>query len=617
MTLISAQGQTLFATLGEFIPEIHIVLKDVFGDVDSIDSSIVPTLVAYTGDDPLNEQSLVTTGDANIGKWRDKYYVFTCLRFSERPSGLVNLKFAAMTNTSVLYQAINVLETGYVTVAEDTTAVYGLRFAKSSSLILYNNQPTTAVINIALPQIIVEVIDSIYQFDSTANGIVIVATTSTGTLDTDGSTAVVSAGVAIFTTLKFTTIADNPTLTFRAQKTTTAVAGKTVQTGAISITQLPTASSQIAFSTQLSATNNFTEQYQSLTFDTLSEAVIYASVTVRDSSHQFSETFADEISIEVRCDEATLQTSSSITIGGTTGAVYANFTTRFISYNNAYLGAPIFLKYVVESSTNSLLVGKTLVAGPITIRSVSEAGTCTRQISSPQVVAFFSGTVGSFEAQQAAMTSSLSYLMNIEASRLKIQSVTAATGMDLASVTKWAGVRVLIEFDSPTTASVNQKEPAQLANEFVSLRPMCLEPINGFSLRDVYYAADEASCDSSSFNQALNDTRTCLNAGITPSCQCYDEYLFSPVGSACANSAQYSNFFSSLCNNDALECKEAAVLNICMDVIDNSNMAYWWIFGLVGGLVVIAVILFILYKKGYICKSKQSTMHTKIDEQYE
>eukprot|EP00658_Telonema_sp_P-2_P074389 TRINITY_DN635_c0_g1_i7.p1 TRINITY_DN635_c0_g1~~TRINITY_DN635_c0_g1_i7.p1 ORF type:complete len:881 (-),score=96.83 TRINITY_DN635_c0_g1_i7:280-2922(-) len=612
LSLISAAGQSFFTTVGAFIPEIRIILYDRFGPVDSIDTSIVPSLIAYTGDDP-NSESLLVAG-SNIGYWRDQYYVFTCLQFSESPAGLVTLKFAPVlaTDSSKRYTAMNTLETGFVTVAASTTTSFGLRFAQSGSLFIHAGQTTSAVVNIALPTIVIEVIDSLYQFDDEAGGgMVISVETSTGTLDKDGSRELVVAGKATFSTLKFTSIADSPILTFRAQQSTTDANGKTISSGAISLTTLPVSTSEISFVETANSYNNVTRIFQTFSFDSLASASVLASVTIRDSAHQVEIPPEGTVEIDIQCEEAILQTGIPGTITPLTSAV-TNFSTTFISFRRGYEGAPIYLKYIVTSSSNPLLINTYLTVGPITIRSTEETGTCVRRIVSPRVVAQFRSSVDAFLAIENTMRASLSYLVGIDTSRLLINEVERTVGVDYASVSTWVGCKVTIEFLDPTATSANQRSPQELAAVFVTLRPSCMGPINGLTLDSVFYAADDQSCDAASYYAALNLSQTCDATGINPTCQCYDENLVEPLGSLCAvDDSGFKENFVELCNGPLLECKEATILAVCMDVIDVSNATYYWIFAIVVGVLLIGLAVFVLYKKGIIFKKSTTTLHSE------
>ena len=604
---VYSPDQVIFATVGSPLKEIRVVLNDIFGPLKEkavATAANVPRLVAFTGDNPSSETLLLQSADANVGSYSNGEYVFACLQFTRAPTSLVRIQFIALDAvTGVPFTDIEPIRTGFVTVTSVPMPNFGLRFAATKSLLSYATQPTSAVQNIALPPIVVEVVDSLNNFDPSDSSMVIVATTSSGQLDPNGARETVLGGRATFSTLRFTTAAEQPVLTFTAFQTAAAVAGQSVSSGPITLTTLPIPEYEIAFSSILDANNDVSGIFQRMTFRNTSVAIIRASIVVRDSAHQPQTTITESLTLDMTSDEAipeNISPSQAIVDSGTACAC-ANFTVRVSNWRPGYpRGAPIFFKFTVSSSSNPLLLGRTLTIGPITIEAEQQQlGTCAANLAAPTVVAELTTNVDTFRRNLATVTGNVAKLMGIENDRVTFKSAdaSAVTRVDPATLQSFSGTKVRLTFGEPLATSTNLKTSAQLASEFVALRPRC--DAQALDLFDVYFADDDRVCDLTQFNDAVARGKACVTNGEFPVCQCQSVYVFSTWGYLCADNDAAKTTIRTLCQGLSA-CADESIASVCTSaaVVLQDDRTWLYVFaGLLGG--VLLLVMYLQYA-GYI-----------------
>ncbi|CUG93899.1 unnamed protein product [Bodo saltans] len=444
-SIVYENGQPMFATVGSIMPTIYVNLQDAFGDVSSpLDTSIVPVMVAYTGSSPAAERYLSSEG--RVGYWLATHYVFSCLRFARKPPGSVTLKFAAVWSlaTPQPYAWLPILQTGFVRVASSVTSSYGIRFSATNQIFSFAGQSSTAVIGVALPLIQIEVTDSNYMLDTTANSMIIDAFTSSGTLGADGASVTVTNGVAAFRLLTFTSGGLEPVITFRVRgsslssTTVTTLSGVYLSTGAILVTTATIPAASIVFVTSsTSDNNNITQPFQSFLFNDFSDAVLKVAVAITDSAHVIGSTAERTVTIKQTSAEAVLASNQEVTIAqGSSSTAY--FDAAILSQQSGFDGAPIFLQFVVTTPTSSpILVGNTITIGPIfigtQIASALEAGVgqCMTFYYTPVMVMTFHNSLLTFNMTSAL--AAVSTLLSLDTDKAVATADTTNGGYGLAA----------------------------------------------------------------------------------------------------------------------------------------------------------------------------------------
>lgn len=598
------EEQELFTTVGGKIPDIRVELVDEF---DRIASSLTnpPRLVAFTSDSPLTDTLLMRNDGANEGLWRLGVYVFGCLIFRERPNGLVRLSFRLVDADGRRYVGINDLRTGFVTTTRNPTPNFGLRFAQEGSLFTYPGQPSSAVVNIALPTIVIEMVDSLHQFDNSNSDVVIVASASSGELDPDGSREVMSKGRASFSTLKFTSVGDEPTITFRAlDSTTQPVAGKAVTTGTLTVTTLPIRSFEIVFSPVVGPNNNVSYPFQS--FDIAISTPIMASIAIRDSAHQFEPVATETVIIEVIPDGAQLDSSNLLSIAPP-GPANVNFTNRIRDAR----ASEIFLTYRVTGGSNPLLTGKSLTIGPIRIIGQS-ALTCSNQLDSPTAVAEFKIAIDEFRAQESDVRLRIAYMMGVEPSRVLLSDIRLASGVEHDTLRRWTGTKVDVTFDKVQPGSTNRKTSAQLYAEFIALRPTCEQ--GGLCLAAVYSKEIDKGCDINNFYQLQNASEACTRT--LSECECYADQMFKfNDGQVCKDEPSLESAYYEICRKLSV-CRTASIQSVCDDILKAKSVNLIWLWATIGSVGGVVLILFLLKQRGFIKSQGKASLHNTIDTQY-
>jgi hypothetical protein len=614
-SFVFAAEQPFAASVGSTIPTIVVELRDEFGVSTLFPASVAPQLVAYTADDPAAEQLLVTKDGANRGVYQKGRYYFSCLQFASAPAGLVRIQFMPVDESgtpAIRLEGITrgaPLRTGFATVTSVPTPAYGLRFAADVSVIAYAGQASSAVLNVALPAVTVEVTDSRGELDTTDSTTVIVASVSAGQLDATGARERVTRGRATFHGLKFSSMVDEPLLAFRAYQSARALAGRSLSTGRFMLTTLPVAEFNLGFLPQLTAESQVTHAFKSFIFQNLTDAVVRASIVVLDSAHQRATAVTSTIYISPSSEQVNLDSSELKSIDSRSACACANFSNRITGYKDGYQpGTPIYVTYTAVDASG-LLRGKTVVAGPIVVGSLlAGATTCAANLVAPVVVAEFRMTVAQFRA--ANVRSQLAYLMGIELGRVTVQdaSLTSITRVDHSTLATWVGSKAAIVFGDPLPASTNQKTSAQLAADFVGLRPRC-DTVSVLKLEAAYYQQDDQKCSPDGFRASITTSRQCADQSILNPCQCYNLGVFAAWGFACAEDKAVLSEFLEICK-DLADCAEVEIYDVCQTVLANEETSWTWAYIVLGCGLGLIVIVLVLRRTGILRPPQKATLQT-------
>jgi hypothetical protein len=622
-SFVYKEGQEFSATVGAPIPLVRVTLADRFGRAQDKAglSENAPVLVAYTGEAPGAESLLVTKGSppANEGVYQNGEYVFSCLQFARLPGQLSKIRFIALDKDDRLpYQLMSTISTGFVTVVGNAVSNFDLRFGADSS-ISRPAQPFSAMLNMALPPIHVELVDSANQFDDTDSSTVIIASASSGKIDDNGGRELVKNGKATFAALKFSTVADEATITFTAVQTHNAVAGKSITTGLFTLTTTAIPTFELAFSDTVDVNNMVSHPFQPFVFRNMSDGnpTIVASIIVRDSAHQVAPVgAATKITIEVLCDEGRLGGGQpAAVIQSTTGCVCANFSSRITAQDPDYAeGTPFYLRYIVTAATGTAagLIGSSLVVGPITVEATQQKqSTCAAHLQSPTVVTEFRLEPTELRQRAAATVAGLAFLMSVDETRvvLDLSTVADISRIDHLTLAQWSGAKVSLNFGEPAADDANQKSSAQLAADFVALRLRC--EANSLSLAAAYYATDVKNCDAAQFTQSLAETKLCAAGATLPKCQCYAIGVIASWGQACFDDKTVASELLTVCD-ELSACGDAEIRNVCTHVLANDPRSLLWLWLLLGATGAVAIGIFVLYKRGYLTR-RRTTLHKDDD----
>jgi hypothetical protein len=617
-SFVYAEGQDIVATVGTPIPLVRITLSDRFGRAQGKPglSENAPVVVAYTGAAPGAEALLMTQGSppANEGVYQNGEYVFSCLQFAQLPAQLTKIRFAALdrADSDEPFLQIPTLSTGVVTVVPEVVGNVDVRFSAGVGYMSRAGQPFSAVLDTALPAIQVELVDSLYRFDGSSSGAIVVATVSSGAIADDGSREVIKDGRATFTSLKFSGLGDRPAITFTVYQSDDPVAGKSVTTGFVTLTAARIPNFELAFSPTVDENNIVTRPFQPLAFRNESVAVVKASVRLRDSAHVAEGGTGSSVTFDVVCDEGRLVGGPlQVVIKTTSACGCANFTNQIKSQDPNYPnGTDFYVRYKVTAATGSAigLIGQSLVVGPITVESLQQqSSTCAANSNSPSVVAEFRQSAGEFRGSLSLVTTRLAFLMSVEPSRvlLRPDTLRPITRVDSVSLASWSGVKLQLNFGAPSDASPNQKSSSQLAAEFVGLRPGC----DGLAvaLQAAYYTTDDQACDRAKFQVAVASSAACAAAGTLRKCECYSTGVIATWGQACADEPALEAQLSALCA-DLAGCPDAAIQAVCTRLQAATHTSLLWLWALMGAVGGAALIAGIAWHRRLVQKRQRTTL---------
>lgn len=633
---VYVEGQALDATVGYLLPVIRVVLSDAFGPLSStLSASIAPVLVAYTGDSPDAVEHYLSP-EGRLGVWRGTYYTLACLRFSRVPPGAVRLRFAAVTDAVSLqpYSGIDAISSGFVHVSATVEGSFGVQFAPSNVVFPAPGISSTAVIGVALPPIALRVTDSANQWDAstTTDGALVVATVSSGEIADDGSVEVITGGIATFSMLTFISAGIEPVITFTVLRCSDlAVQGKSVSTGSVLVTSTVIQTSEIQVSASYSDRNNVTQPLMSsaIVFPSIATSTLQIAVSVADSSHVVNSVVSQSVTIAMTSTEAALAASQTVTL--TTGSsATAYFSSTILSFQSGYEMAPIFLKLTVTVSSSPMIVGSTLVVGPIFIAGYLDVDACATHFAAPVIATTWPVTPSS--------TFNVSNALSIIASQLSlpfdktytVQSVTTdatsltpaslfalspttqlipigveeTMGISATSLTRWAGSKLLVAVSRRpsfllASSTVTEKSNREVAAALTAFRPTCspsgtstIVTTTGYAMDSAVYAENDATCSVVALRSAIDTAVNCSASGFLTTCQCYSLYVMDPMGDLCSGLPSLATLFGGLCNGMLSSCYESGVVVSCRSFWSTSNTnraAYFAFFALLAIPIGIAV----------------------------
>jgi len=636
VSLLWRVDQPLFATEDTALPEIVVDVISSTGQLTLPDKSV--GMIAYSGDSPqgsLLESPKVYSTD---GRFR-----FNCMRFKKTPQTLERITFQV---ESVSTSKLKPIKSGFVTVTDLPKPSYAIRFRKYTSLVTYEGQSLSAVQNIAIPPIEIEMIQSSYQIDETNNKAVVVATASSGVLHPDGVVATMERGIARFLLLKFTSKARDAVITFTVLQDNVDAQGKQIQTGIVILTLLPIPALWLSFVD--SGNTKIKQPRQEFTLDTFSSTIDNVTLGLKDSSYQFSiqsrssgdnslvmSVFGPEgTTLEAYCagHPATVVTadgqfisSGAAPVSGpptaTTNMLVcpaeSNGLFRFEKVRFTSNNPPpnIFLTFKAYSySGKSIVDGQELVAGPIVLTTRTRTETCTSTNEQPIVIAELKRSPERVIQTELSLKQQIAFLMGVEVERVifpKLLSTKAIQGVDITTGEAWRGSKVEVMFAPPTLTSTNKKSSVKLADDFRKIRPGPLS--EAMDLREVYLQSEDKSCEVEKFYAAKNAAdekceRGCgTKCGDNDKCLCWSE---NPVitlhGKRCQSLAETSvneeakqllSVMIQMCKS-LVYCKDDnAIRDVCLDLY-KAEVTTIWTF-VIGPIVFCAACLigWIIYRR--------------------
>jgi hypothetical protein len=270
-SFFTAPTDSKTVTMGVVLPAITVQVQDSCQAKDTSNSEIMITASADKGTLQGTLAVKVANGLASFGD----------LKFTAAVTGTVQITFTAGAQGGFAV-AGTTLMTGAITVTSTSTPNSNIRFAPSGSFFTGDTSVTlSAVHNVALGAVVVQMLDSSNNADTSDSSVVITVSTATAGVVLSGNTATMIKGITTFSNLTFTTCSSGGatvvlTFTVGAQGNYP-VSGRTVLTGPVKITGK--ANTQLGFAQTGSA---LTAPGQSLTVTT-GQAIPTLRVELRDS----------------------------------------------------------------------------------------------------------------------------------------------------------------------------------------------------------------------------------------------------------------------------------------------------------------------------------------------
>ncbi|CUG93865.1 membrane-associated protein, putative [Bodo saltans] len=355
---VNYPGQDIEAVLFSPIPAIRIQILDSSYNVDST-STVFITAKSSTGLVSVTQQA----GSGIVE--------FTTLQFTSSSAVSPRITFTATTVTNAAATTATLpllgarLVTGVVTVAA-VQANYDLRFQPYGvGLFVTQGQSSVATINVALPNILVELVTSAGTMDASSSDISITASASGATLS--GNFIRVTNGVAIFDSLAF--VSETPgsyilTFTAGAEDSSAVVGGKSITTGSIRVASGVTPAFALRFAIDGSSRLSFPGQVMPITLDT--SYLVPVVVELIDSAHNVS-TSTRPITITMSRSVGTILYSSPTK---TLAALQSRVTYDTITIGAGYATVLTF----TASGTTEAVNGQTVATGSLVVKTKEQAG---------------------------------------------------------------------------------------------------------------------------------------------------------------------------------------------------------------------------------------------------
>uniref|UniRef100_A0A7S1MMB1 Uncharacterized protein n=1 Tax=Neobodo designis TaxID=312471 RepID=A0A7S1MMB1_NEODS len=277
-SFFTAQGQDAQVVQGQLRLPVQVELLDSANNVDTNTSTVTVDAIqaVSTGDQTVLAQQTFTGGRITFSSLR--------LAAAQDPSSVIQLLFRAKVSSAIV--GGSVLASGYLNVTSEVRN-FDIQFQPyGASLFTLPDQDSFATVGVPLPPIIVEIVTSAQVVDTQSNEIGITATADGGAIVSGGFIRV-SGGVAVFSSLAF--VSETPgtyKITFTAgTEGDTAVAGKSVTTGSVTVVSARTPEFRLKF--QNTSYIAFPGQVMPLT---LGVPIPNISVQLVDSTHSTSVT---------------------------------------------------------------------------------------------------------------------------------------------------------------------------------------------------------------------------------------------------------------------------------------------------------------------------------------
>ena len=584
----------LFTTAGSPMPRIVLSLVDAFGPISErvtdITAANAPRVIAYTVDPDAEPSSgLETASDANIGSFRNGEYVFECLRLKSA-TGLVRINFVAMSRTTsgLIYEGLGRLRTGFTTVLASPLAGYGVRFA-SAGLLQYAGQRTSGVVGVALRPIVLEVVNSQNQHDTTDSTVEVRAATSTGEVS---PTVVAQKGLINFTLVQFLTGSENPTVTFTVLSSSNPLPGQTLKSGPVLLSTLPIPLYEMTFDDSRGSLSMVRSPFQAVEVPTWNAAPITVVLVVRDSAHETEPDLGGyPVVVDVFSYDANIP-RTSYAFPPNVNSLTINTVIPGVRPGNP-IGGPVYLRFRVAQGP-ALLVGRTLVAGPIQLAGTGAScggGGGTQS----EVIAEFRETQAALSAALPTKSSQIAQALGVEPARVIItpKSQVVRTGhLDLRT---YAVSKASVAFLDPLRTSTIRKSRSDLAQEFLQIRPACDLP--ELKLWNVYSTELDRDCDQPAFITGIAIAKQCTRKGVLPMCECYENGVIREQGTQCADVPALLPALVGMCMEIQSSCQQSGIQTVCSGALlpKRSNMIWAW--STLGAIGFASITGYILYKR--------------------
>eukprot|EP00759_Apiculatamorpha_spiralis_P057017 PhF_6_TR8351/c0_g1_i1/m.13090 len=580
VSLVSREKQSLFATVGYTLPPIVLEVVSKIGVVYQPSENV--TMRAFTSNTVTNETLFSYDVNGVQGRYR-----FTCLQFFRVPSSLVRITFSLKTPTG-RYMNIS---TGYVNVLPTVVPAYATRFRKTKSVVTYEGQSLSAVKNVALPAIAFELLNSAYELDEDTSDIDIVAHTTTGKIEVDGSSVRFEKGYANFASIKYSTIGRDPVLQFDVLANPNPVSHQQLVTGLITLTERPVSNFNLELVPVDGATFSYPMQPYRPT-DFFADMKVY--IRLIDSAYQVDISNTDKsLKIVVTSTNDLTVTPKEVTV--------SNGVFRFDKLRFVVKDPPpyeIFLTFTADSPTGqSIVAGKAIVVGPISYNVITDYKTCSIEYEEPLVIAELSMSTGAINLDRDGLKLTIATLLGIEIARVRIHLVASYHDVDRETGFPRSGSKVEFSFTQPKPSSANQESSARIAAFFVSLRRRIVSNL----VRSVYYKRDDVSCNIPLYTAARLQADIDCTANVSDTCGCYsDSEVFSRWMKPCQFRADVGDSvgktllanMKTLCNS-LQDCEDSTIVDVCGEIatVVKDWTLYWAIPTAVSGVVLIAMLI--------------------------
>jgi hypothetical protein len=299
--------------------------------------------------------------------------------------------------------------------------------------------------------------------------------------------------------------------------------------------------------------------------------------------------------------ELDIDNSSVSTVAFDAACGCGNFTSIIRGYRASFSGNG-YIRYTVVAGP-ALLLGQTIVAGPITLGAVS---TCGSNLQETAVIAEVTTSATTFAATTEQTRESIASLLGVEADRINVTDINKISRQNHTTLESWVGSKARIVFNDPLSSSTNRKSRSDLASDFMAIRPTC-DAID-LGVAAVYDVGLDKPCEPDVFRGAVNVGTDCQHTGSMPLCQCYLTYT-ADAAQACVAEPSVQADLVSLCLI-VQDCTEAQFDTLCSSVLVTSSSNLVWIWASVGSVCGALVILIVVWKTGVLRSREKPKLGT-------